>query len=128
MTEPLIKSFVADAAIRGNRIVTFHATKQAAIEAASNAAPILGVSTSPGAKAAGMVDVVQLGLAEVVLGGAVDRGSQVTSDAEGRAVALPAPAATAKTVRTVGQVQASGVEGDIVPIVVAAGAVYVPAS
>ncbi|MBB5046785.1 hypothetical protein HNR60_001533 [Rhodopseudomonas rhenobacensis] len=128
MSCELIKGFVADAAIRGNRIVAFHATKQAVIEGASNVAPLTGVSTSTGAKAGGVVDAVQLGLTEVVAGGVLARGAQVTSDVEGRAVALPAPAAAAVTVRTIGQVQAAAVEGDIVPIVVSAGSVFIPAS
>ncbi|KPF98814.1 hypothetical protein IP86_10830 [Rhodopseudomonas sp. AAP120] len=125
---PCIKAHTADAAIRGNRIVAFHASKQAAIEGASNTAALIGVSTLPGAPKDGVVDVVQSGPAEVVLGGNVDRGAQVTSDDQGRAVALPAPAVAAKTVRTIGQVQTSGVEGDIVPIIVSAGALYIPAS
>lgn len=128
MTEPLIRSFVADADIRGNRIAAFHASKQAAIEAASNVAVVLGVTTSPGAKAAGIVDVIQLGRAEVVAGGNLSRGARVTSDAEGRAVAIPAPGAAAVTVTVVGVVQTPAAEGDIVEIVVAPSAVYVPAS
>lgn len=125
---PCIKAHTAAAAIRGNRIVAFHASKQAAIEGASNTAALIGVATLPGAADGGVVDVVQHGLTEVVLGGNVDRGALVTSDDQGRAVALPAPAVAAKTVRTIGQIQLSGVEGDIVPIIVSAGAVYVPAS
>lgn len=125
---PCIKALTADAAIRGNRIVAFHASKQAAIEGASNTAALIGIATLPGAAVGGVVDVVQHGPAEVVLGGNLDRGALVTSDDQGRAVALPAPAAAAKTVRTIGQIQLSGVEGDIVPIIVSAGAVYVPAS
>ncbi|MBK5957399.1 hypothetical protein CCR97_04140 [Rhodoplanes elegans] len=128
MTEPLIKSFTADAAIRGNRLVAFHASKHAAIEAASNTAVGLGVSTSTGAKAAGQVDVIQLGLAEVVAGGNLTRGARVTSDDQGRAVVVPAPAVAAATVTVFGIVQAAAVEGDIVPILVAPSAVYVPAS
>ncbi|PZA12460.1 DUF2190 domain-containing protein [Rhodopseudomonas palustris] len=128
MSRELIKSFVADAAIRGYRIAAFHATKQAVVEAASNVAAVIGISTSTGAKAGGVVDVVQQGLAEVVAGGVLARGAEVTSDAEGRAVALPAPSGTAKTVRTIGQVQAAAVEGDVVPIVVSAGSVFIPAS
>lgn len=128
MAEPLIRSFVANADIRGNRIAAFHATKQAAVEASANTAALLGVSTSPGASAGAMVDVVQLGLAEVVAGGNLARGVRVTSDAEGRAVAVPAPGAQAATVSVVGTVQAAAAEGDIVEIVVAPSAVYVPAS
>ena len=128
MSADLIKSFIADAAIRGFRIVAFHASKHAVIEGASNTSALIGVSTSTGGKAGSVVDVVQSGLGEVVLGGNVARGALVTSDDQGRAVALPAPAAAAKTVRTIGAVQASGVEGDIVPILLAPSAVYVPAS
>jgi hypothetical protein len=128
MAEPLIRSFLANADIRGHRIVAFHATKQAATEAASNTAALLGVSTSPGASAGAMVDVVPLGLSEVVAGGNLVRGARVTSDAEGRAVAVPAPGAQAVTVSVVGIVQAAAAEGDIVEIVVAPSAIYVPAS
>lgn len=128
MSRELIKSFVADAAIRGNRIVAFHATKQAAIEGASNVAALIGVSTSTGAGAGGVVDAVQQGEAEVEAGGNLVRGNFVTSDGQGRAVALPAPSGAAVTVRVIGQVQASAVEGDIVPIVVSPGLVFIPAS
>lgn len=128
MSEPLIRSFVTAAAVRGNRIVAFHASQQAAIEAPSNVASMLGVSTSPGAPSGGIADVVQLGRAEVVAGGNLARGARVTSDAEGRAVVVPVPGAAAVTVSVIGIVQAPAAEGDIVEIVVAPSAVYVPAA
>lgn len=128
MPAEYIKTFVADAAVRGNRIIAFHASKQAAIEGASNTAVLIGVSTSTGASAGREVDIVQAGPAEVVAGGNLIRGAQVTSDDQGRAVALPAPGAVAVTVKTIGQVQAAAVEGDIVSINVVPGLVYIPAS
>lgn len=128
MPAEYIKSFVADAAIRGNRIVAFHASKQAAIEGASNTAVLIGVSTSTGAPAGGVVDVVQAGPTEVVAGGNLSRGAYVTSDSQGRAVALPAPGAEAVTVSVIGQVQVPAVEGDIVLINVAPSLLYIAAS
>ncbi|MFZ5739640.1 MAG: DUF2190 domain-containing protein [Pseudomonadota bacterium] len=128
MPAEYIKSFVADAAVRGYRIVAFHASKQAAIEGASNTAVLIGVSTSTGASARGPLDVVQVGPAEVVVGGNLSRGAFVTSDSQGRAVALPAPGAEAVTVSVIGQVQVAAVEGDIAPINVAPFLLYIPAS
>ena len=128
MPAEYIKPFVAGAAIRGNRIVAFHSSKQTAIEGASNSAALIGVSTSTGAAPGGVVDVVQAGPAEVVAGGILARGALVTSDDQGRAVALPAPGASAVTVKTIGQVQSAAVENDIVPINVVPGLVYIPAT
>lgn len=128
MPAELIKSFIADAAIRSNRIVAFHPSRQAAIEAASAVAALIGVSTSVGAIAGGPVDVVQQGPTDVLAGGTLARGAFVTSDDQGRAVAIPARGAQAVTVAVIGQVMATAVEGDIVPIMVAPSLVYVPAS
>ena len=63
---PCIKAHTADAAIRGNRIVAFHASKQAAIEGASNTAALIGAGGAPvtltnvaaGTLAAGSTDAV----------------------------------------------------------------------
>ena len=63
---------------------------------------------------------VQLyGIAEVKLGGTVTRGGLITSDAGGDGVAAAPAAGTNSGV--IGRSMASGVSGDIIPVMLAIG-------
>lgn len=62
-----------------------------------------------GAPAGGMCDVHRLGLVSTLLGGTVQAGDALTSDAQGRAV-------KATTGPIIGYADAPGVEGDIIDI------------
>jgi hypothetical protein len=115
----LIKSYLAGAAIRARRFAVPGSTDTAMIEATSATTLIMGVFEKVDGAEGDIVDVVHSGMTEIVLGGTVTRGQPVTSDANGAAVAA-APAAGANA-RIGGFVQASGVAGDIVPMLVAPG-------
>ena len=54
------------------------------------------------------------GISRVVLGGTVTRGGLITSDANGKGVAIGAVAGT--NYNSIGRALASGVSGDIIPV------------
>jgi hypothetical protein len=55
------------------------------------------------------LDVMHIGIAQVQLGGAITRGNQVTSDANGHGVVLASGI-------SIGVALESGVSGDIIPV------------
>lgn len=117
-SEILIKSFVPGAAIAGYRIVKHDTADTTVIQSAAAANSHIGVSSHPGAAATDdTVDVVVAGITEVECGGSVTRGVQLTSDADGKAVAGAAGN------RVVGVAMASGVSGDIIPVLISPGTV-----
>ena len=124
MIPTFIKSYVAAAAVLGNRIVSFaDAANDSTVETASAATdPILGVSDRLGADAGGMLDVHRGGLIDVQLGGTVTAGMPLTADADGKAVA--AAAATGTTVRIVGYADEPGVADDIIKFMWAPGLLH----
>lgn len=105
-------TFTAGAAILPRRFVKFSADRTV-IQATAATDLIIGVSDSLGAAAAGdRVEVYQLGThVEVVAGGNIARGVEITSDANGKAVTA-APAAGA-TCRTAGIAMGSFVADDV---------------
>lgn len=60
------------------------------------------------------VRVMLDGISRVVLGGTVTRGGLITSDANGKGVAIGAVAGT--NYNAIGRALASGVSGDIIPV------------
>jgi hypothetical protein len=110
----LSKTFVAGGAIPPNSIVKFGADDNTVVVATAAADASIGVSQNTIAAALGeRVDVMIFGIADVKLGtGGITRGAEVTSDASGQGVAA------ASTNRVIGISLASGVAGDIVPVVV----------
>jgi len=89
MNPILTKNYEAAAAVSQYRIAKFGASDGLAGQAADTIDPLIGVfdlSASQGER----VDVVRQGIAEVELGGAITRGAQVTTDADGKGVALAA--------------------------------------
>lgn len=124
MTPILIKSFLAAAAMGGNLIARAAANGQVQ-EAGAATHKLIGVTDQMGAAEGRMADVVQLGWAELRLGGAVSFGDALTSDDAGRGVeAVPTPDAI---VRTVAIAMSDGVENDIIPVYVTLGLVATPA-
>jgi Uncharacterized conserved protein (DUF2190) len=120
MTNPILtKTYNAGAAVRARRFVTFGASDLAVIEAAAATGAIIGASEQVDAAATDRVDVIMLGIAEVIAGGVVTRGQLVTSDANGAAVAA-APAAGANA-RIAAVALASAVAGDIIPVLLSPG-------
>lgn len=107
-THTLIKNFVSQAAIAPYRIVKFGTADSTVIQSANAADNSIGVANNLGASASGQrTDVVLAGIAEVEYGGNVTRGSFLTSNADGKAVA----ASTGN--RAIGVAMVSGVSGDI---------------
>jgi hypothetical protein len=111
----LTKSFVAGGAIGPNRCVKFSASGTVVLSAA--AADLTIGATRPQITGASgdRMDVVLEGIADMVCGGVVTRGTAVTSDAAG--AILNAAAGN----RSVGVALESGVAGDIVPVLVSPG-------
>ena len=103
----LIKTYLAGAAVRARRFAVF---------GASDTAMIVGVFEKVDAAQGDRLDVVHSGQTEIVLGGNVTRGKPLTSDANGAAIEA-APAAGANA-RVGAFAMASGVAGDIIPVLV----------
>ncbi len=116
LTPVLTKNFAAGGAIPAYSLVKFGADDRTVVVAAAATDAIIGVATSLPAASGERVDVIVCGLAEVVLAGNVTRGGLVTSNGSGAGVAA-APSTGANN-RVVGTAFASGVSGDIVPVLV----------
>lgn len=122
MNPILTKSYQAGAIVNPCRFVKHGAADYAAIQAVDAAAAILGVSEQNMVAPAGHTfDVIKAGIAMLELGGAVTRGNVLIPDAVGRGVAASVVAGTEQHVGAIAEV--SGVEGDIIPVLVVAGAV-----
>lgn len=105
----LIKSFEADGAIAGRRIVQF-STNGAVKQGVDSTHALLGVSERVGASDGAMCDVILSGAAEVVYGGNVAHGDPLTCDSQGRAVkANPSSGVTA---HVLGLAMVDGASGD----------------
>jgi hypothetical protein len=126
MNRDLVKAFTAGAAIASYTLVKFGADDDSVITAAAVGDSIIGavqLVAPPGSSAAtgDRVDVMVCGIADVTLGGTVTRGGLLTSNASGQATAA-APAAGVNN-RTIGVALASGVSGDIIPVLLSPGSV-----
>lgn len=120
MNSLLEKNFVAGAAIVGNTIVKHGAADDTFITAAAATDLLIGVAARDFDAALGeRIDILVQGIAPVKLGGAVTRGSPVTSNATGLGVAA-APAAGAN-VRIIGFAMQSGVANDVIDVLLAQG-------
>lgn len=124
MIPTFTRSYEASAAVAGYRIVKFSdaASSSKVAHAAANTDPLMGVSDAMGADIGGMADVHRGGLVSVQLGGAVNAGDPLTSDANGKAIA--AAAAVATTVRIIGYADAPGVADDIIDAFLAPGILH----
>lgn len=124
MIPTFIRSYEAAEDIEGNLIVQFAApgTDQTVEVADAATGALVGVADSMGADSGGMLDVHRGGLVGVRLGGAVNAGDPLTSDANGKAVAASATAST--TVRVIGYADAAGVADDIIDMLFAPGILH----
>ncbi len=120
MNRGLMRVYDAEGAIAPCRIVKHGANDGGALQASAATDAVMGVSDSQIARDAGQrVDVVKSGFAHLELGGTVERGDPITSDAAGKGVkATPAAGANA---RIVGWAEVSGVSGDIIDVNVIPG-------
>ena len=109
----LIHGMAAGAVIEPFTIVKVGAADNTAIPGAAATDNLLGVTPANGADAIGdTVDVILGGIAEVEIAGTVARGAQVTSNASGKGVAT-----TTAGNRSIGIALASGVSGDVIPVI-----------
>lgn len=111
MSDTCFKGFTAQAAIGDRRIVKFGSADHQIVLATGPTDLLIGVTDLAG-DVGDAVDVALGEFHEVVLGGTVTRGQELTSDANGAAVAA-APAAGANAY-TIGFALVSGVAGDII--------------
>ncbi|MBN8243302.1 hypothetical protein JF546_09795 [Nitratireductor aquimarinus] len=123
MTPLLIKSFRAALIVAGNRIVSAAADGEVNT-ASANTDPSIGISDAMGAEAGRMVDLTQVGWAELKLGGTVSAGDPLTSDAEGRGVKAAPVAGT--EVRVAAIAMADGELDEIIPVLVAPSVLATP--
>ena len=123
MSNPLIKSFKASAAVDGNLFAK--AGTGAVAEATAATDKIIGVFERVGADSGHQADVILSGWYELRLGGNVAFGDPLTSDDEGRGV-VAAPVADA-IVRVGAFAMDAGSEGDIIPVFVAPQLLATPA-
>jgi len=124
MNKIFTKPFNAGGAIVSNSFVKFGADDDTVVQAAASTDSIMGavnMVAKPGSAAASgdRLDVELYGIVDIKLGGAVTRGGFVTSDANGLGVAAAPGAGT--NARIGGIAQASGVAGDIIPVLLTLG-------
>ena len=119
MIPSFIRSYESSAVIGAYPIAMFSdAAASSKVAAASSATSrFAGTTGKVGASAAGaMVDLVKSGIGAVVLGGAVQTGDWLTSDANGAAIAT-----TTAGNHVIGRAEQPGVAGDIIDYFAAPG-------
>lgn len=105
---------VAGAAVEPFRIVKFSDADGKYIQAAAATDLLVGVSESLAAAEGERIDVCRIGIAAVRYGGTVVRGQKLTSDADGKAVAV-----TKDGDQVIGTAEVSGVANDIGAVLLA---------
>ncbi|MFV3126114.1 DUF2190 domain-containing protein [Niveispirillum sp. KHB5.9] len=127
----IVKSYKAGGAVGQYRIVKFGADDKTIVQAAATGDGQIGICCQPGGSTIGQrVDVTRTGIEDVEYGGNVTRGDLLTSDANGKAVAVTrhthvesgGTTAAASNVRVIGTAELSGAAGDIGQVLLAPGA------
>lgn len=95
-------------------LAKFGADDHTLAQATASTEDLVGVFQHTTENAGDEVRVMLSGISKVKLGGTVARGVLVTSDAAGKGVAIGAVAGT--NYNTIGRALASGVDGDIIPV------------
>ncbi len=116
-TSGLEKSAKCTAAVAAFTLAKFGADDDTLSAGAAATDNVIGVFQHPTTVAGEEVRVMLSGISRVKLGGTVTRGDLIGSDASGQGVSL-APAAGTNN-RAVGIALASGVSGDIIPVLIA---------
>lgn len=118
MNPGLTKNYIAEGVVNGGRIVKAGSADGKAAQAAAVSDKVIGVSDyAVGPFADGeRMDVYHEGIADLVLGGNVAYGDFLTSNASGQGVAA-APAAGTNN-QIIGKALASGVSGDVIPVLI----------
>lgn len=114
-TSGLEKSVKCTAAVATAFLLAkFGADDDTLSQATASTEDLVGVFQHTTTAAAEEVRVMLSGISRVTLGGTVARGALVTSDAAGKGVAIGAVAGT--NYASIGRAMASGVSGDIIPV------------
>lgn len=116
-TSGLEKSVKCTAAVAAFTLAKFGADDDTLSSATASTEELIGVFQHATTAANQEVRVMLSGISRVKLGGTVTRGGLLTSDASGQAVAIGAVAGTNYAV--IGRAMASGVSGDIIPVLIA---------
>lgn len=119
----LVTARRAEAAIARHRILITGAAVGGTKQAVGVAAALIGVSTDVPAASGSITDVVRSGLATVEYGGTAADGALLTSDAQGRAIAVTLPVSVATY--TIGFSEGGGVVGDLGSVHIVPG--FIPA-
>ncbi|MFO1038141.1 MAG: DUF2190 family protein [Geminicoccaceae bacterium] len=113
----LTKSFVAGGAITKRRIVKLGSNDGEVLQASAATDLLVGVSTEVDAASGARCDVHLGGIVEVEAGASITRGTKVTADANGKAVAAAPSAGTNNEIIGIAMVTAAS--GDIIPVLLA---------
>jgi hypothetical protein len=115
-TSGIEKSIKAGAAVTAYTVAKFGTDDETMIPAAANTDLLAGIFQHNAASGA-EVRVMLTGIGRLKLGtGGITRGAPVTVDASGQGIALSGAAGT--NVQSIGIAMASGVAGDIVPVLI----------
>lgn len=116
-TSGLEKSVKCTAALATSYLIAkFGADDDTLSQATASTEDLVGVFQHKTTVAGEEVRVMLNGITRVVLGGTVARGAKLTSDANGKAVAIGAVAGT--NYNSIGVAMASGVANDIIPMLI----------
>jgi hypothetical protein len=116
-----IKTYDAGGALTPYQIVKFSADFTV-VAAAAATDSLMGVTTEIAAAQGERADVVHGGTPYVQLGGTVNAGDWLTSDANGHAItAAPASGAVANVI---GRARYGGVSGDVIEVLIALGQIH----
>lgn len=112
----LARNAKAEAAVPAFTIVKYGTADGQVLPGAAVSDKLIGISTDIAAAINERCDYIAAGVADVLYGGTVTRGDQLTSDASGRAVTA-APAAGTNN-RIIGVAMVSGVVGDVGQVII----------
>lgn len=107
----LVKAFEAEADIPGNRIVTLGTGANSVALASDVSETLVGITHNTDTAAGDVADVVMAGTPMVKAGAAITKGSYVTTDDSGQAVA-----SSAGTDRIIGIALEGASTGDLIPV------------
>ena len=106
------KNFVAGTVVPPRSFLKFGADDNTLVITTAATDEIVGISPSFQVEIGERIDAQAIGFSEVKIGGAVTRGANLTSNASGQAIS-----ATTAGNRLGAKALASGVSGDIIPVV-----------
>lgn len=113
------KHALSGGAITQYTIVKFGSDDDHVVAAAASTDDMIGVAQLAAGGAEESMRVMMTGISRIKIGGNVTRGALLTSDGSGQGVA--AAPATGVNANIIGRAMASGVSGDIIPVLLMPG-------